>query len=52
MTSPSTPGDALKGAADRLNAQREAARKVSEQIAADRAAQAPPVPMEAPERTP
>lgn len=52
MTSPATPGDALKSAGDRLNAQREAARRVSEQIAADRAAQAPTVPIETPERTP
>lgn len=52
MTSPSTPGEALTLAAIRLQAQRETARKVSEQIAADRAAQAPPVPPEAPERTP
>lgn len=52
MTSPSTPGDALGAAGKRLQAQREAARKASEQIAADRAAQAPPVPVEAPERTP
>ncbi len=49
MTNPRTPEDHLQASAERLAAHREATRKASEEVAADRAAQAenPPAETEA-----
>lgn len=50
MTSPSTPGDALSAAGRRLTAQREAARRVSQAIADQRATEAARPAEQTPER--
>lgn len=50
MTSPQTPAEALKRATDRITAQRDAARAVSQEIAERRATEAVPAPQESPER--
>lgn len=50
MTSPATPAEALKRATDRITAQREAAQKVSAEIAEGRASEAARTPENTPER--
>jgi hypothetical protein len=51
MAQPRTPEDHLQASAERLAAHKEATRKASEQVAADRAAQSEtPAPEREPER--